>query len=218
MCDNEYFYISTRPKQAREKYRKLMGMDENQLITKDMLEDWAIDTVAVKIDSDREKVIEWLLKSEEIELLKTHQQTQNSINKNAAGAAGEYYVLAELLRRNYIASMLYECAENYDILAYHLNNKKHLKIQVKTSQQKSLSWTLGDSAPGYDNDTFYVFVTLVDKEPPQYYIVHSETVHYKSEERHNTPTKSGMQRTNRRKFVLKKEEVSKYKDNWDMML
>lgn len=143
----------------------------------------------------------------------------NKLNRNAAGAAGESYVLAELLRRGYIASTLYECAENYDILAYYPEKNKHLKIQVKTSQQKGLCWTLGNAAPSYDNNTFYVFVTLFGTEPPQYYIVHSETVHYRVERRHSSPTKSGNPRTDsRRKFKIEKEEIARFKDKWNLLI
>lgn len=202
---------------VRSRYRKLMGMEQNAKIVAEELDDWAVDTVAVKSNIDREKTIRILSKDTICTQAKNKQQ-EHKTNNNAAGAAGEYYVLAELLRRGYIASILYECAEDYDILAYHPDNKKHLKIQVKTGQQKSLSWTLGNSAPGYDQETYYVFVTLLDNESPQYYIVHSETVHYRAEKRHNTLTESGMPRTNRRKFILEKEEALRYKDNWNMLL
>lgn len=142
---------------------------------------------------------------------------ENRLKTNPAGAAGESYVLAELLRRGYIASTLYNCAKDYDLLAYHPDKDKYLKIQVKTSQSKSKIWKLGDKPPYYDNETFYVFVTMVGEEMPEYYIVDSKKVYEVAEKRHNIPTRSGTARTSGRKFKFEKDEEKQYKD-WNILL
>ncbi len=141
----------------------------------------------------------------------------DKLKTNPSGAAGESYVLAELLRRGYIASTLFNCAKDYDLLAYHPEKDGYLKIQVKTSQSKSKIWKLGNKAPYYDSDTFYVFVTMVGEEMPEYYIVDSKTVYDVAEKRHNTPTRSGEARTAGRKFKFEKGEEQQYKD-WNILL
>ena len=142
----------------------------------------------------------------------------SKLSTSPAGSAGEYYVLAELLRRGYVASTLYGGAKDYDILAYHPESKKHLKIQVKTSQSKALSWKLGDHEPAFDQETFYVFVTLLDLDAPTYYIFDSETVSVRAERRHNTPTNKGTPRSSGRKFIMEKSEISLHKNAWDILL
>lgn len=143
--------------------------------------------------------------------------SNNRLKTNLAGAAGESYVLAELLRRKYVASTLYNCAKDYDLLAYHPKLNKHLKIQVKTSQSKRLEWKLGERPPYYDADTFYVFVTMVEEKMPEYYIVDSKTVYDVAEARHNTPTRDGEERSNGRKFIFQKGEEKNYQD-WSILL
>ena len=61
MCNNEEIYYSPNPKRAREKYRRLMELDENKPITEGMIDDWAVDFVAVKMNTDRITTKGWLL-------------------------------------------------------------------------------------------------------------------------------------------------------------
>ena len=48
------------------------------------------------------------------------------------GAAGEYYVAAELSRRGWAASITPRGVERTDVLAQHLESKTVVAIQVKT--------------------------------------------------------------------------------------
>ncbi len=143
---------------------------------------------------------------------------RNKLNKNVMGAAGEHFVTAELLRRGFVAATLYSCAKDYDILAYHPKTETNLKIQIKTSQEKSTSWKIGKKPPIFDDNTFYIFVTLVDLESPIYYIVPSKIVHERAEARHNTPKKNGLSRSDERKFIIEKNEVNDFKNNWQMLV
>lgn len=124
------------------------------------------------------------------------------LNNNVAGTAGEYYVTAEMLRRGFIAATLYSCAKDYDILAYYPKTDKSLKIQVKTSQDKSLKWQIGNHEPVCDDNMFFVFVTLIDLENPVYYIVPSKLVYDRVEERHNTLRKDGKPRKVKNESLL----------------
>lgn len=83
---------------------------------------------------------------------------KKKLNNNVAGTAGEYYVTAEMLRRGFIAATLYSCAKDYDILAYYPKTDKSLKIQVKTSQDKSLKWQIGNHEPVCDDNMFFEYI------------------------------------------------------------
>ena len=48
------------------------------------------------------------------------------------GAAGEYHVMAELLRRGYIAAIAPQGAPNADIVVTDIEGSRHCSIQVKT--------------------------------------------------------------------------------------
>lgn len=62
---NEEAYKPTHPQTARNKYRKLTGMEASQPITEEMIEDWAVDRVAVQTNDDRDKVKQWLTEADE---------------------------------------------------------------------------------------------------------------------------------------------------------
>ena len=53
------------------------------------------------------------------------------ISSTIIGAAGEYHVLSQLLRRGWIAALAPDGAPNMDILVTDENNKKLCAIQVK---------------------------------------------------------------------------------------
>lgn len=80
------------------------------------------------------------------------------------------------------------------------------------------NWKLGDHEPAFDQETFYVFVTLLDLDAPTYYIFDSETVSVRAERRHNTPTNKGTPRSSGRKFIMEKSEISLHKNAWDILL
>lgn len=146
-------------------------------------------------------------------------QQKNKLLTAVAGAAGEHFVTAELLRRNYSAAMLYGNAKEYDILAIDQSmdcaEQRQLAIQVKTSQERTTSWKIGKREPYYDKNTFYIFVTLADFESPVYYIVPSKLVHDRAEARHSTPTHSGKTRSDDRKFILDKSELDTFRNKWE---
>ncbi len=56
----------------------------------------------------------------------------NRISSTIVGAAGEYHVLSQLLRRGWVAALAPDGAPNMDILATDENNEKLCAIQVKT--------------------------------------------------------------------------------------
>lgn len=91
----------------------------------------------------------------------------HKINSTIVGAAGEYHVLSQLLRRGWIAALAPDGAPNMDILVTDKNSKKLCAIQVKTRRDigGDKGWHM---RPKHEtmvaDDLFYVFVD-VGKQP-----------------------------------------------------
>lgn len=89
------------------------------------------------------------------------------ISSTIVGAAGEYHVLSQLLRRGWIAALAPDGAPNMDILVTDENNKRLCAIQVKTRRNvgHDNGWHM---KPKHEtmvvDDLFYVFVD-VGKRP-----------------------------------------------------
>ncbi|MBC7852392.1 MAG: aspartate ammonia-lyase [Pirellulaceae bacterium] len=96
---------------------------------------------------------------------------------NHSGAAGCYFVAAELSRRGYIATLTVRNAKGVDLLVANKFGTRTIAIQVKTSQDSSKYWLLGiDSETLLAENLFYVFVNLNGLEPPKFHIVESQIV------------------------------------------
>ena len=79
------------------------------------------------------------------------------------GSAGEYYVVAELLKRGIIAALVPRNAPSFDILATRKNQT--VKIRVKTKSQEYSVWqwsTKKDSSIFRDLSKHRDFTVLVD--------------------------------------------------------
>ena len=91
----------------------------------------------------------------------------NTISSTIVGAAGEYHVLSQLLRRGWIAALAPDGAPNMDILVTDENNDRLCAIQVKTRRDigSDRGWHM---KPKHESatapDLFYVFVD-VGKQP-----------------------------------------------------
>jgi hypothetical protein len=88
------------------------------------------------------------------------------------GAAGEYYVAAELSRRGWAASITPRGAERTEVLAQHLETKTVVAIQVKTMAVGN-RFRLGakNEAPTTATNEWYGLVRLGDAtEAPMVFI------------------------------------------------
>ena len=85
----------------------------------------------------------------------------HKISSTIVGAAGEYHVLSQLLRRGWFAALAPDEVPNMDILVTDENNEKLCAIQVKTRRQirRDKGWHM---KPNHEtmvaDDLFYVFV------------------------------------------------------------
>ncbi len=105
----------------------------------------------------------------------------NKISKNIIGAAGEHYVLSQLLRRGWIATLAPAGAPNMDILVTDENSDKLCAIQVKTRSgpEKNKSWPMHSKHEKIESDNlFYVFVDIgrQPSDKPDCYILPSGEV------------------------------------------
>ena len=105
----------------------------------------------------------------------------NKISKNIIGAAGEHYVLSQLLQRGWIAALAPAGAPNMDILVTDENSDKLCAIQVKTRRGtgKNKGWAMGSKHETIKSDNlFYVFVDIGSQpsDKPDCYILPSRVV------------------------------------------
>ena len=105
----------------------------------------------------------------------------NKISSTIVGAAGEYHVLSQLLRRGWIAALAPDGAPNMDILVTDEENRKLCAIQVKTRRDigSDKGWHM---KPKHETmvaeDLFYVFVDVGKRpsDPTTSYILPSTVV------------------------------------------
>lgn len=97
---------------------------------------------------------------------KTKSDKMTKISSTIIGAAGEYHVLSQLLRRGWIAALAPDGAPNMDILVTDEDNIKLCAIQVKTRRDigRDKGWHM---KPKHEEmtaqDLFYVFVDVGSK-------------------------------------------------------
>jgi nitrate reductase alpha subunit len=141
------------------------------------------------------------------------------ITKIFAGLSAEYFVAAELSRRNFCASITLKNTPKIDIVAVSQKTKKMYCIQVKAKQRlsKTKKWLLKkDDEEIKGKNYFYAFVNLNMKEgkQPDIYIVSEATVSKRIKKNHEK--KGGKEKVNMREFILQEGEEKKYQ-NWDIL-
>ena len=93
-----------------------------------------------------------------------------TISKSILGVTGEYYVAAELVKRNIYAQLTLGNQKRTDLLIFSEEHDRLLKVEVKCKQ--------GNEWPNcrgiYQHDTFIVFVDfkgLKETQRPDFYIL-----------------------------------------------
>jgi hypothetical protein len=98
---------------------------------------------------------------------------------NLIGAAGEYYVCAELCRQGILAVLTPKNNPLFDIVATALDGSESVTIQVKTrSIHNKLGWKLGADITNSDKSKgqFVVLVNLHDTLLPDFYVYTGEEI------------------------------------------
>jgi len=158
------------------------------------------------------------------------------ISKSLLGMVGEYYVAAELGRRNIFAQMTFGNQKRTDLLAFLNDNSKVFRIEVKCKQGASWPPIKGIYLP----NSFIVFVDFYQKEvedKPDCYVLSVDewsncVKKVESEYRKKHPEKRSeivnnvlrlLDEVNKSGKVyeghaVKPGEISHYKDNWDTII
>jgi len=135
-----------------------------------------------------------------------------------AGLSAEYFVAAELSRRDFCVSVTLKNTPGIDILAVSPNTEKMCCIQVKEKQQlgKTKVWLLNKKDEKVRGENFfYAFVNLNMKElkQPDIYIVPAAMVAKRIKDNHK---KKGDKDIAMREFILCKDEEEEYQD-WNIL-
>jgi hypothetical protein len=150
-------------------------------------------------------------------------KTDDSIPSQLVGIAAEHFVVAELCRRGYIASLTARNTRGVDIQVSDLEESTFAHIQVKGIQAGRNRWPLNEKAESLSRPRlFYVFVRLAGmNERPEFYIIPSDVVakHVKADHTEwiHKPGLHGQphQPTRMRQFPV--TAAATYRDKWDVL-
>ena len=155
-------------------------------------------------------------------------------NNKIVGAAGEHYVMYELLRRNFVAALVPEGIPSVDILISDVWGSHLASVQVKTASAPRKTWPLGPKNEALEsNRLFYCFVMPEDDEmaSPTCWIIPSKVVAKHVRVSHQTwlsgTTRRGATRndSDRRAFHMSCEPLKdyplgwldQYQENWEFL-
>lgn len=144
-------------------------------------------------------------------------------NKVHIGNCGEYFVAAELERRDFSVAVPMSNTPVFDLLAIdNTDLSKQICIQVKTTTSENPRWKLNKKCELINKkNIFYVFVMLNGLELPIYYIVPSELVaNYTTKNHRNwldTPGKKGQKHNDSNIRIFDLPSDSEYKNNWELL-
>jgi len=159
------------------------------------------------------------------------------------GAAGTYFVLFQLLRRDWIAAIAPEGVPNTDIIVTDVEGNRQCAIQVKTrSKGSDKGWSMGKKHEDVISPTlFYCFVDMekAESDLPATFIIPSAAVAAVLSEAHklwlDTPGMKGQAHNDNkmRRLLpdyLRKRELpadimkrlgtgwmEQYRENWDIL-
>jgi hypothetical protein len=146
--------------------------------------------------------------------------------RGLTGAAGEYYVAAELSRQDWLATVTIKNSPGTDVLAQRRDGSRMVAIQTKTSS--GTSWQLGikDERPAVRDNEWYVLVSLGQPlERPSFYVmprsivaalVYLEHQDWMLESGHVHGPARGVRKENERRTIRTKW-IEGYLDRWDLL-
>lgn len=154
-------------------------------------------------------------------------------NKNSRGSSAQFFVAAELCRRNLVAVVTMGNTPNTDILCSNSEGTKFLHIQVKTFRPTDAGVTVGVKAEkNYGKTFFWVLAGIPlpnSKDDFVFYIVPSKDMAKNVMEQHKiwlaTPGKKGQahNETSMRTIKLPPKKnlngwnLEKYKNKWELI-
>jgi len=165
------------------------------------------------------------------EIVRRLKQMALSVDNDAdksgtIGISGEYFVMAELTRMGYVASLTSKNTKAIDLIVSDKTGQRFASIQVKTSNNPvQKTWKLSKIVEtSISGNLYYVFVNLNKGAEPYYYIVPSRYVAYRVNQDYDnwyhTPGKKGQphNETVMRTFsFVDEEEANQYKNAWYLL-
>jgi len=154
------------------------------------------------------------------------------LDKTQTGLAGEYYVLAQLTARGFIATLTLGNTKGVDILVTNHEINKLFKVEVKTTSnaaknaalftnKKAYHWTMGMKHENIkDNNLIYCFVIIEDVNTlPLFFLVPSNDVAEYVKWQHDywlsTRTEKVVE-TNMRQYRIEIDDPKNYLNNWEI--
>lgn len=142
-------------------------------------------------------------------------------NTVSIGNAGEYFVAGELERRGFTVAVPMANVKDFDVLAINRQTYQQFAIQVKTTGYKQKKWTLSQKNETLAGDNIlYFFVSLNERDAPEYHIVPSrivaQTIREDYERWLSTPGKQG-QKHNETLIRNFSDPDDVYLDRWDYL-
>jgi len=153
------------------------------------------------------------------------KQEKDGPNSTILGAAGEHFVMCQLLRRNMIAALAPTGVPNADIVVTDKLGDRLCAVQVKVRRDigSDGGWHMGQKHEALTSpNLFYCFVDFGKslKDQPKTWVVPSTAVAKSLQDIHQnwlgTPGAKGQQRndSNFRRFMPAYEPLADYKKGW----
>jgi hypothetical protein len=139
------------------------------------------------------------------------------------GAAGEYYVAAELSRRRSAASITPRNADRTDVLAQHVDTGRVVAVQVKCSSGGgSFSLSFKDEKPTAQDNEFFVLTHLqAEDERPRFFVIARNLVAALICVDHrrwlSTLGKNGQPHNDNPRRQVRIDDVWVYEDSWALL-
>jgi hypothetical protein len=152
-----------------------------------------------------------------------------NLDKTQIGLAGEYFVLAQLTARGYIATLTLGSTKGVHILVTNQEINKLFKVEVKSTTNSSRIEKLFSDKPAFhwtmskkhedikESNLIYCFVLIESADTmPKFYLVPSKAVaeYVKWQHEHWISTRSEIpQETSMRKFRIESDDPNNYLNN-----
>ena len=138
------------------------------------------------------------------------------------GAAGEYFVAAELSRRGWLATVTIKNAPGTDVLAHDPANKTVVAIQTKTASGSRFQLDRKCERPTTAHNEWFVFVELHDSRTrPSFYVVPRNivagAVFADHQEWLSRPARDGSPHNDNSRRNLLARYLTGYEDPWDLL-
>lgn len=148
------------------------------------------------------------------------------------GDAGEHFVVAELLRRGWLAALAPRNSTAFDVLASRGDRTIKVRCKTKTGAAREVAkdsggWVWNQKPDGAifrelgGVDDFVALVALDDSGPPRYWIAATRTIHRLLQERHAAwlarPGKKGPHRDGPMRRLPEAAAPAEWREAWDSL-